>query len=162
MKEEGMRRRQLLLLAGSGALWLGTARAHHGWSSFDQGRPIYLEGRARKVDWRNPHVELELELKPDLALPADLARQILPPQAASVDGPGLLAKTTLPTRRDKLWQIELAPLTRMEAWKVEPIQPGTELAIVGFTFAGEKGDPVVRVEYLFVGGKVYGLRSAPA
>ena len=25
------------------------ARAHHGWSSFDQGRPIYLEGKAAKV-----------------------------------------------------------------------------------------------------------------
>jgi Family of unknown function (DUF6152) len=163
MKEQqGMQRRQLLLLAGCGALWLGTARAHHGWSSFDQGRPIYLEGRARKVDWRNPHVELELELKSDLALPADLARRQLPAQSAPVDGPGLLAKATLPTRRDKVWQIELAPLTRMEAWKVEPIKPGTELALVGFTFAGEKGDPVARVEYLFVGGKTYGLRSAPA
>lgn len=156
-----MQRRQLLVAAGGGALWLCTAQAHHGWSSFDQGRPIYLEGRARKVAWRNPHAELELEVKPDLALPADLARRQLPVQASPVDGPGLLAKAVLPTRRDKVWQIELAPLTRMEAWKVDPIQPGTELALVGFTFAGEKGEPVARVEYLFLGAKVYGLRSAP-
>ena len=156
-----MRRRQLLAAGGSAALWLGTARAHHGWSSFDQGRPIYLEGRARKVAWRNPHAELELEVKPDLALPADLARRQLPVQSAPVDGPGLLAKAVLPTRRDKVWQVELAPLTRMEAWKVDPIQPGTELALVGFTFAGEKGEPVARVEYLFLGARVYGLRSAP-
>lgn len=156
-----MRRRQLLAAGGSAALWLGTARAHHGWSSFDQGRPIYLEGRARKVAWRNPHAELELEVKPDLALPADLARRQLPAQASPVDGPGLLAKAVLPTRKDKVWQVELAPLTRMEAWKVDPIQPGTELALVGFTFAGEKGEPVARVEYLFLGARVYGLRSAP-
>ena len=25
--------------------WAGRALAHHGWSSFDQDRPIYLEGR---------------------------------------------------------------------------------------------------------------------
>lgn len=34
--------------------------------------------------------------------------------------------------------------------------------MVGFTFAGEQGEPVLRAEYLFVGDKVYGLRSSPA
>jgi hypothetical protein len=36
------------------------------------------------------------------------------------------------------------------------------LSVVGFTFLGEKGDPVLRVEYLFLDGKAYGLRSSPA
>lgn len=156
-----MRRRDIMT-ATAGALWMATARAHHGWSSFDQGRPIYLEGRVGKVAWRNPHVELELELSPTLALPPDLARRTLPAQAAAVDGPQLLARTVLPTRRDRVWQIELAPLTRMEAWKIEPIKPGTEISLVGFTFTGEKGDPVLRAEYLFIGGRTYGLRSSPA
>ena len=47
-------------LVGLGG-WGGAAWAHHGWSSFDQERPIYLEGRAADVKWRNPHAELVLE-----------------------------------------------------------------------------------------------------
>ena len=154
--------RRHLLLAGGGALFFSGARAHHGWSSFDQSRPLYLEGRAAKVAWRNPHVEIELELKPDLKLPADLGRRALPAQTAPVDGPKLLASAQLPTRKDRMWELELAPLTRMEAWKVAEIKPGAEVAVIGFTFAGEKGDPGLRVEYLFAGGQTYGLRSSPA
>ena len=138
------------------------ARAHHGWSSFDQTRPIYLEGRAAKVAWRNPHAELELELAGDLRLPADLATRAVPAQSAGVDGPALLKAGQLPTRRDRRWTVELAPLTRMEAWKVAPIKEGDKIALLGFTFTGEKGDAVVRVEYLWAGGGVYGLRSSPA
>ena len=138
-----------------------TARAHHGWSSFDQTRPLYLEGRATQVAWRNPHAELKLELAADLKLPADLASRALPAQSAGVDGKALLAAAKLPTRRDKVWDIELAPLTRMSAWGVPEIKPGAALALLGFTFNGEKGDPVLRAEYLWLDGKAYGLRSSP-
>jgi hypothetical protein len=138
------------------------ARAHHGWSSFDQGRPIWLEGKAAKVAWRNPHAELTLELPTDLKLPPDLASRQLPAQSAGVDGPALLKAAQLPTRKDRLWEIELAPLTRMNAWKVPEIKVGDTLGVLGFTFNGEKGDPILRAEYLFVGGQVYGLRSSPA
>jgi hypothetical protein len=138
------------------------ALAHHGWSSFDQERPIYLAGRAAKVLWRNPHGEIELELAPNLSLPADLKQRSLPKQSAAVDGPGLLARAQLPTRPDKRWEIELAPLTRLQAWGVDEIKPGTELAVIGFTHPGETGEAVLRAEYLFVGGKVYGMRSSPA
>ena len=138
------------------------AWAHHGWSSFDQGRPIYLEGKAAKVAWRNPHAELELELIANLKLPADLASRPLPAQTAPVDGPALLKAAQLPTRRDRRWEVELAPLTRLEAWAVAEIKPGDTLALVGFTFTGEKGAAVLRAEYLFVAGKTYGMRSSPA
>lgn len=138
------------------------ARAHHGWSSFDQGRPIYLEGKAAKVAWRNPHVEFDLELAANLKLPADLATRTLPAQSAGVDGPALLKAAQLPTRRDRIWHVELAPLTRMQAWKAAEIKPGDTVALLGFTFTGEKGDPVLRAEYLWSGGGVYGLRSSPA
>jgi hypothetical protein len=40
------------------------AWAHHGWSSFDQARPIYLEGKVAQVAWRNPHVELNWTCQP--------------------------------------------------------------------------------------------------
>ena len=154
-----LQRRHLLVAAA--ALPLG-ARAHHGWSSFDPDRPLYLEGTARSVRWQNPHAELQLEIPPDLKLPASLAQRAVPAQTAPVDGKALLAKTVLPTRRDRLWEVELAPLTRMNAWQVPEIQPGTALSVVGFTLRGEKGDAVLRAEYLFVDGKAYALRSSPA
>ena len=86
----------------------------------------------------------------------------MPAQSAPVDGPGLLAKATLPKRTDRRWELELAPLTRIEAWKVAEIKPGALVSAVGFTSKDEKGEAVMRVEYLFVAGKVYGLRSSPA
>lgn len=154
-----MQRRTLLIAAA--ALPLAPAFAHHGWSSFDQARPIYLSGKARKVAWRNPHAELDLELDADLKLPADLAKRPVPAQSAGVDGAGLFSRAQLPTRKDKVWHIELAPLTRMEAWKVAEIRDGDAVSMVGFTFAGEKGDAILRVEYLMVGAQTYGLRSSP-
>jgi hypothetical protein len=154
-----MQRRSLI----AAALWAPlAARAHHGWSGFDQGRPIWLEGRATKVSWRNPHAEVTLELPADLKLPADLARRQLPAQSAGVDGTALLKAAQLPTRKDRVWNIELAPLTRMEAWKVPEVKVGDSVGVLGFTFAGEKGDAILRAEYLFLGEQVYGLRSSPA
>ncbi len=150
-----------LLIAATLAAPLA-ARAHHGWSSFDQTRPIWLEGRATKVSWRNPHAEFVLEVPPDPKLPTDLATRKLPAQSAAVDGAGLLKAAQLPTRKDKLWQIELAPLTRLEAWKVPEIKAGSPVGVLGFTFTGEKGEAILRAEFLFLGGQVYGLRSSPA
>jgi Family of unknown function (DUF6152) len=150
-----------LVLTAMAALPLA-ARAHHGWSSFDLARPIYLEGKAVNVAWRNPHAELDLDLSPDLKLPADLTQRAVPAQSASVDGAGLLKAAQLPTRKDKRWHIELAPLSRMEAWKAAEIKNGDALSMLGFTFAGEKGEAILRVEYLWAGGKTYALRSSPA
>jgi Family of unknown function (DUF6152) len=155
-----MQRRQFVFALA--ALQAPSVFAHHGWSSFDQARPLYLSGKARKVVWRNPHVEFDLERDADLKLPADLARRPVPAQSASVDGAALFAAAQLPTRPDKLWHIELAPLTRMQAWNVAELRNGDAVAMVGFTFAGEKGDAVLRVEFLFVGANSYGLRSSPA
>ncbi len=157
-----MQRRHLLMAAVAAPWSWPVAWAHHGWSSFDQDRPLYLEGKVRHARWRNPHVELDIEVAAGLKVPPDLARRTLPAQSAGVDGAALLAKTTVPRRSDRQWELELAPLTRMEAWKVAEIKPGAEVASVGFAFSEEKGDAVMRVEYLFVGGKAYGLRSSPA
>jgi hypothetical protein len=155
-----MQRRHLLLAGACG--FAPAAWAHHGWSSFDQTRPLYLEGRAANVAWRNPHAELSLELPAERKLPADLATRAVPAQSASVDGAGLLKAAQLPTRKDARWAVELAPLTRMNAWGVPEIKNGDTVAVLGFTFTGEKGDAILRAEYLFLGGKVYGLRSSPA
>ncbi|MDP4074255.1 DUF6152 family protein [Acidovorax sp. A1169] len=157
-----LQRRQVLAVASVLPLVPLAAHAHHGWSSFDADRPIYLEGTVRKVRWQNPHAELELELPANLALPPNLAQRALPAQTAPVDGKALLARAVLPTRKDRKWEIELAPLTRMQAWQVAEIKPGAAISVLGFTLREEKGDAVLRVEYLFVDGKVYGLRSSPA
>ncbi len=138
------------------------ARAHHGWSSFDQDRPIYLEGKVVRSRWQNPHAELMLEVPATLKLPSDLAQRKLPAQTAPVDGQAMLAKAVVPNRKDRQWEIELAPLTRITAWKVPEIKPGAMISVLGFIFKEEKGDAVLRVEYLFLDGQVYGLRSSPA
>ncbi|MFZ9430182.1 MAG: DUF6152 family protein, partial [Burkholderiaceae bacterium] len=70
-------------LLGSGispAVW-----AHHGWSSFDQARPLYLQGKALEVKWRNPHAELVLERSPG-PIPAELARRIVLPREQARQG----------------------------------------------------------------------------
>ncbi len=159
-----MKRRDVLKasLTVSAAGLTPFARAHHGWSGFDQDRPIYLEGRVAKVLWQNPHAELEIDVPATLKLPADLAQRALPAQTAPVDGKALLARAVLPNRKDKRWEIELAPLTRLQAWNLAEVKPGAQVSVLGFTFAGEKGDAVLRAEYLFVDGKAYGLRSSPA
>lgn len=167
MKDKLLTQRRHLMAAGllvplAGLLATGCAAAHHGWSSFDTDRPLYLEGRAAKVAWRNPHVEIDLELARPLRLPADLETRALPAQSTAVDGPAVLARTALPRRHDVPWTVELAPLTRMQAWSVPEIRPGATLAVVGYTFAGEQGKALLRGEYLFLDGKVYGLRSSPA
>jgi Family of unknown function (DUF6152) len=153
------RRRTLLLAALAAPL---AARAHHGWSSFDQDRPLFLQGRVVSVKWQNPHAEFVLELPPDYRLPANVASLPVPAQSASVDGQGLLARAAVPTRKDRRWLVELAPLTRLEAWKVAPVAAGATVGILGYTLRDEKGEAVLRAEYLYVDGKAYGLRSSPA
>ena len=159
-----MKRRDLIKssLALSAAGVLPVAQAHHGWSSFDQDRPIYLEGKVVKSVWQNPHVEIDIDVPAGLKVPADLTRRTLPAQTAPVDGKALLARAVVPKRQDKRWEIELAPLSRMLAWNVAEIKPGDMVAMLGFTFTGEKGAAIMRVEYLFAAGKTYALRSSPA
>jgi len=154
-----IQRRTLLLAAVAAPV---AARAHHGWSSFDVDRPLFLQGRVVASKWQNPHAELDLELAADYKVPADLANLAVPAQSASVDGKALLAKAVAPTRRDRRWHIELAPLTRLNDWKLQPIAVGSTVGLLGYTFKEEKGEPILRAEYVFVGGKAYGLRSSPA
>ena len=91
-----------------------------------------------------------------------MPKRAVPSQSTPVDAARILAAARLPTRKDPVWELELAPLTRLEAWKVAEIKPGHSIAVVGYTFPAEKGEAVLRVEYLFADGKVYGLRSSPA
>jgi hypothetical protein len=154
-----LQRRHLL---GTALLSPLLARAHHGWSGFDSSVPIYLEGRIAAVQWGNPHATLDLEPTPGLRLPSDLGTRALPAQQARVDGAALLARAQVPRRAAPRWTIELAPLMRMDAWKIRQPQVGETVSMIGFVPPGEQGPPVLRVEYLFLDGRAYGLRSSPA
>ncbi len=137
------------------------ALAHHGWSSFDETKPIYLEGVAKTVKWQNPHAELMLEVN-GANPPEAITRFAIPKQSANVDAVTVLGNAKAPTRKDKSWNIELAPLTRMDAWKVAEIKAGEKIGLVGYTFKDQKGDAILRVEFLVRDGKVTPLRSGPA
>lgn len=144
-----------LVFALSPAAW-----AHHGWSSFDETKPLYIAGVASQVKWQNPHVELTLRVDSSLALPTNLKQLEIPKQSASVDGAALFSKASLPKKRGD-WAIELAPLSRVEAWKIPAIKNGDSIAGLGYTFKDEAGNSTMRLEYVIVQGKVYGLRSSP-
>lgn len=155
-----MNRRNFLLATSLAAL-ANRAHAHHGWSVFDQTQPLYLQGIVQEVEWANPHVEIDLEVPADLKLPTDLAKRVVPAQQVTIDAAALFAKTKLPTRKDREWEIELAPLTRMQAWNIEPIKKGETVEVVGFTFPKQEGEAILRAEFIFRGGKAYALRSSP-
>jgi hypothetical protein len=159
-QENPMKRRHFLIALPTLAL-APAAMAHHGWGSYDESRPIYLEGKVKSTKWQNPHAEIVVTVSKDLKLPADLAKRTAPAQTNPVDGAKMLAGAVLPTRRGD-WILELAPMTRIEAWKVAEPKVGDTVAAVGFTYKDEKGDARSRIEYLIVRDKIYGLRSMPA
>jgi hypothetical protein len=154
-----MKRRTLLLAAVTAP---AAVLAHHGWSSFDQDKPVYLEGKVKTVRWANPHAEAVLVVDPGLKLPTDLPARSLPAQSQNVDGAAVLAKTRLPEAAAGEWTVEFAPLSRMQQWSVRELKVGDRIAVVGY-LAPKVGDGrLLRVEYLFSDGKAYGLRSSPA
>lgn len=137
--------------------------AHHGWSSFDETKPMYIEGTVKSVKWQNPHAELVVDVADKLALPTDLGKRPFPKQVSSAVTPDVISKAATPKASAGSWQVELAPLTRMEAWGLKsPLKVGDKVSMIGFTLqrANEK---LMRVEILYTAdGKAYGLRSAPA
>lgn len=141
-------------------VFASTSFAHHGWSGFDETKPIYLEGVVKSVSWQNPHAEVVLEIN-HAPPPAALARFAMPRQTAQVDAVLILGSARPPGRKDTKWEIEFAPITRMDAWKVAPIKVGEKVAVVGYTFKDEKGDAVLRAEFLIGNGKVTPMRSSP-
>ncbi|MBA2548582.1 MAG: hypothetical protein H0V16_09020 [Burkholderiaceae bacterium] len=154
-----MKFRYLFQLAAA-ALLVAPATAHHGWSSFDQDRPLYLGGTLTQVKWQNPHAEIMLRV--DVTqMPERLASRALPAQQQSVDAAGILKKVQVPSNGQGTWEVELAPLSRMQAWGLsQPLKVGERVEVIGYRLTDEN-KRVVRVEYLFVGDKAYAFRSAP-
>lgn len=155
-----MKRRCFFQLFLGSALLAAPVLAHHGWSSFDQDRPVYLSGTLTQVRWQNPHTEVMLRVDAT-KLPDGLAARALPAQQQSVDAAGILKKVQVPANAAGVWEVEFAPLSRMQAWGLsQPPKVGDRIEVIGYALADEN-KRVLRVEYLFAGGKVYALRSSP-
>lgn len=150
--------RRLFMLA---ALLTLPALAHHGWSSFDQDKPLFLGGTVKQVRWQNPHAEIVLAV--DTAkLPEGVAARAVPAQQQSVDGAALLKKVQVPANAVGDWEIEFAPLSRMNAWGLgQAPKVGERMELVGYALA-DGNKRVLRVEYMFYNGKTYAFRSSPA
>jgi len=103
----------LLVLALGLTLISAPAEAHHGWSSYDLSRPVYVIGTVAEVIWQNPHVEVLLDVRADIRLPADLAQTPIPDFLERVGGRETLQKARLPSLPNKRWTLELAPIARM-------------------------------------------------
>ncbi|AUN96165.1 DUF6152 family protein [Pseudazoarcus pumilus] len=157
-----MHRRNFILTAAIAAIAPQLARAHHGWSGFDADTPVYLRGRIKAVKWENPHAMLTIEIADGLQVPADLAGRALPAQASPVDGADILRRTKAPPAGEREWTLELAPLFRVNQWKIAEPAVGDEVEAIGYILRMEDAPAFMRVEYLFVGDKTYGLRSGPA
>lgn len=155
-----MNRRSALLTFALAVPW--PLRAHHGWSTFDTARPLYLEGVVSTVTWADPHAQLELQLNPSPELPPDLTRRTLPPQQDPIDLKAVLAKVALPVPGDRQWRVFLPSLARLASWDVRRPKVGDAIAVVGYPGPVELGDPAARAEILFIGERAYPLRSDPA
>ena len=89
-----MNRRQFAYLT-IGVLLAAPVLAHHGWSSFDQDKPLYLSGTLTQVRWQNPHAEVDAACRCDQA--AGWFRSAhFPAQQQSVDAAGILKKVQVP------------------------------------------------------------------
>ncbi len=155
-----MKRRYFLNLA-VGALLVAPVLAHHGWSSFDQDKPLYLSGTLTQVRWQNPHAEAMLRVDAT-KLPEGFATRTLPAQQQSVDAAGIVKKASVPANAAGVWEIEFAPLSRMQQWGLsQPPKVGDRIEVIGYGLA-EGNKRVLRVEYLFLDGKAFAFRSSPA
>lgn len=155
-----MKRRNFVYLV-SGALLAAPVLAHHGWSSFDQDKPLYLSGTLTQVRWQNPHIEVMLRADA-VKLPEGIATRPVPAQQQSVDGAGILKKVQVPTNAAGVWEIEFAPLSRMQAWGLsQPLKVGDRIEVIGYGLADDRNKRLLRAEYLFVNGKAYAFRSSP-
>ncbi len=154
-----MKRRHFIHLT-IGSLLAAPVLAHHGWSGFDQDKPLYLSGTLTQVRWQNPHAEVMLRVDAT-KLPEGMSSRVVPAQQQSVDGAGILKKVQVPANPVGVWEVEFAPLSRMQAWGLsQPLKVGDRIEVIGYGLADDT-KRLLRAEYLFINGKGYAFRSSP-
>ena len=57
--------RTLAAIALGCLLAVGSVRAHHSFAAFDMDKRTKLTGTLTTIDWRNPHIEISIEVKDD-------------------------------------------------------------------------------------------------
>jgi len=99
-----MRRSSILVIATGLGLLVGTATAHHSFSSeFDSTKPVTLRGTVTRMEWINPHSWLHLDV---------------------TNEDGIVES----------WMVEAGPagvLVR-RGWTKDSIQPGIEVLVEGY------------------------------
>ena len=95
--------------------------AHHGWSSFDETRPLYIAGTVKSMKWQNPHAEIVITMATNATLPADLAKRSVPAQTANVDGAKIFCKCSV---AEKTWRLDDRAFANDAHRRME--SPGTE------------------------------------
>lgn len=156
-----MRRRDILGWAAA-LSGLDRARAEHGWKPYDGVPPVYLEGPVVVLTWADPHPHLELLHRAETRLPYDLRSRVIPRQKEPRDTAELLALATLPVNADGRWRVDLPTLARLSIWGVARPRIGEPLGVIGYPGPPVTGTPSLEAALLFVGDKVYPLRSDPA
>ncbi|MCE7948989.1 MAG: hypothetical protein DYG88_16325 [Chloroflexi bacterium CFX4] len=158
-----MRRNVLLALTLALTLALigsTPVEAHHGWSSYDLSRPVYVVGTVAEVIWQNPHVEVILDVNADIRLPATLTEMPIPDFLARVGGRETLQKAGLPSEPAKRWTLELAPISRMAQYGANRrAEVGETVAFIGYisrTICDEMRIEIV----MFSDGETQGLRNS--
>ena len=111
------------------AVLAGPAQAHHGWSGYDESKPMTLTGVVKSSGYENPHSYVDL-------------------QVDEGKGPG----------SGKVWHAVLAPPSRMEARGItkEAIKPGATVTVTGFPDKAKPNE--VKIEQMTISGKNYEIR----
>ncbi|WP_293700737.1 MULTISPECIES: DUF6152 family protein [unclassified Sphingopyxis] len=96
--------------------------AHHGWSSYDESKPVTLNGTFAELSWGNPHGAAKMRWK------------------------------------GKLWDVILAPTSRMEARGLSraEVEPGKPVRLTGYL--RRDGTAEMRIERVMIGKKTVELR----
>ena len=67
----------------------------------------------------------------------------------------------MPANAAGVWEVEFAPLSRMQAWGLsQPLKVGDRIEVIGYGLA-DSNKRLLRAEYLFINGKAYAFRSSP-
>lgn len=151
--------RPLALAAAAGSLMAFPALAHHGWSFFNTAQPLYLSGTVREVRWRNPHPEIELEVRENISIPQNVRNLRVPEELQALgDYREVLAKLRVPENAARTWTVVLAPTNRLQSWGMpEAPMVGSTMRVIGYASCDEDGE--LRPDLVMMGEHLVRQRS---
>ena len=84
----------------------GWVSAHHSASQYDAAKRVMLTGTLAKVDWRNPHIEVSLEVKDDSGHAKLWLVESLPPNRFASQN---IPKTIFENAIGQILMVEISP-----------------------------------------------------